>query len=271
LPPEKNVTDLQAPSDTEIPNAARIYNYMLGGSHWFPADQAAADYMSSLVPSTRKWVEMLRGFLQQAARQLHAQGFRHFVDFASGLPTEDHVHAVVPGARVVYSDTDPYTLRVARQLVDGLPDVLYLEHDVSEPRALLESPRVAEFLGGERRVALGLSGVSVFLPPDELRRVFRELYDWAAPGSRLYVTYETRLPGLTTPRMEQFLEMFRQVGSPFYLYTREECVEMSAPWRIPEGGLPKLADVLGLPPGHITDEDREGVGLEFYAAILEKP
>ncbi|HEX7243146.1 MAG TPA: hypothetical protein VF263_22875, partial [Longimicrobiaceae bacterium] len=65
-----------------------------------------------------------------------------------------------------------------------------------------------------------------------------------------------------------FLEMFRQVGSPFYLYSREECVEMSAPWR---GELVPLADFLGLPPGHVTEEDREGVGLEFYAAILEKP
>jgi SAM-dependent methyltransferase len=260
--------DSQVPSETEIPNAARIYNYMLDGSHWFPADKAAADYMMSLVPSTQKWVRMLRQFLQQAARQLHAQGFRHFVDFASGLPTDDHIHTVVPGAKVVYSDTDPYTLRVARELVDGLPDVLYLEHNVLEPVALLESPRVAEFLGGERKLALGLSGVSVFLPPDELRRVFRELYDWAAPGSRLYVTYETKLPGQMTPRMEQFLDMFRQVGSPFYLYTREECEEMSAPWRIPEGGLPRIADVVGHPAGYITDEDREGVGLEFYAAIL---
>lgn len=258
-------------SPTEIPNAARIYNYMLGGSHWFPADQAAAEYMMSLVPSTPKWVAMLRDFLQQAARQLHADGFRHFVDFASGLPDGDHAHAVLPGARVVYSDTDPYTLEVAREMVDGLPDVLYLEHDVRDPLSLLESPEVTEFLGGERRLALGLSGVSVFLPPEELRRVFRELYDWAAPGSRLYVTYETKLPGMTTPRMEQFLEMFRQVGSPFYLYTREECEEMSAPWRIPEGGLPRIADVLGLPADHVTDDDREGVGLEFYAAILEKP
>ena len=62
--------DTQVPSATEIPNAARIYNYVLGGSHWFPADQAAAEYMSSLVPSTAKWVRMLRDFLQQAVNVL---------------------------------------------------------------------------------------------------------------------------------------------------------------------------------------------------------
>ncbi|HEX2079774.1 MAG TPA: SAM-dependent methyltransferase [Longimicrobium sp.] len=260
-----------APSAADVPNAARIYNYMLGGSHWFPADKAAADYMMSLVPSTPKWVHMLRDFLQAAARRLHAQGFRHFVDFASGLPTDDHIHAAVPDARVVYSDIDPHTLQQARQMVAGLPNVIYLEQDVRYPLDLLNSPRVTEFLGGERRVALGLSGVTVFLPPDELSRVFRELYEWAAPGSRLYVTYETKDAALTTPKMEQFIGMFSQAGSPFYLYSLEECVEMSAPWRIPDAGLPRMADFLGLPPGHITEEDREGVGLEFYAAILEKP
>lgn len=259
------------PSPTEIPNAARIYNYMLGGSHWVPADQAAAEYMKSLVPSTPKWVNMLRDFLHQAGRDLHAQGFRHFVDFASGLPADDHIHAAVPGAKVVYSDVDPYTLRVAREMVAGTPDVLYLEHDVRDARGLLERPEVTEFLGGERRLALGLSGVTVFLPPDEIRRVLHELYDWAAPGSRLYITWETRMPGQMTPPLQQFLDIFEQTGSPFYLYTRDEAMEMCAPWRLPEGGLPTLAGVLGLPSGHITDEDREGVGLEFYAGILEKP
>ena len=94
------------------------------------------------------------------------------------------MRAVVPGAKVVYSDVDPYTLQVARDLVAGLPDVLYLEHDVRQARSLLETPRVTEFLGGERRVALGFSGITVFLSPDEIRALLRDLYDWAAPGSR---------------------------------------------------------------------------------------
>ena len=255
----------------QVPNASRIYSYTLGGSHHHPVDRAAAEYMFSLVPSTRKWVRMLRDALQESARRLHAEGFRHFVDFASGLPTEDHIHAVVPDSKVVYSDVDPETLEAARALVGHLPNVLYLRHDVREARTLLERPEVTEFLGGERRVALGMHGISPFLPPAELSRVFGELYEWAAPGSRLYVTYETKEPGRTTEKMEQFLDVFRQVGAPFWLYTPQEAVEASAPWRIPGGALVPLREFLGLPEGHITDEDREDVGLEFYAAILEKP
>lgn len=259
------------PGPTDVPNAARIYNYTLGGTDYLPVDAAAAEHMFSLVPSTRKWVRMLRDFLQTAARRVRAEGITHFVDFASGLPTEDHVHHAVPDARVVYSDVDPYTVWQGQEIARGLPNVLYLAHDVRDARSLLESPRVTEFLGGERRVAFGLNGITVFLSRDEIAQLFHDLYEWAAPGSRLYITYETKAPGLSTPRMEQFVEMFRQAGAPFHLYSLDECIQMSQPWRIPEGGLVPVADFLGLPPGHVTDEDHEGVGLEFYAAILEKP
>ena len=136
-----------------VPNAARIYNYTLGGSHWTPVDQAAAEYMFSLVPSTPKWVQMLRDFLQRAARQLWEDGFTRYVDFASGLPTEDHIHAVLPeSARIVYSDIEPSTVEEAQTLVGHLPNVLYLGHDVREARTLLDSDEVQEHLRGENRV-----------------------------------------------------------------------------------------------------------------------
>lgn len=257
---------------TEVPNPARIYDYSIGGSHWFPADKAAADHLFSLLPSTPKWVRMLRDFLQQAARELWDEGLTHFVDFASGLPTEDHIHAVLPErARIVYSDVDPYTLAKAQELVGHLPNVLYLRGDVREARALLASPAVEEFLGGEREVALGASGITVFLSPEEIRRLFHDLYDWAAPGSRLYTTFETKEPGRTTPRLEQFLEAFRQTGAPYLFYSLEEAIELAAPWRLPAAGFVPLREFLGLPEDHVTEADREGVGLELYAAILEKP
>ena len=41
-------------SPSDVPNAARIYNYTIGGSHYFPVDQAAAEYMFLLEPSTPK-------------------------------------------------------------------------------------------------------------------------------------------------------------------------------------------------------------------------
>lgn len=262
---------METPDAFEFPNAALIYNYTLGGTLYRPVDQAAADFMFTLLPSTPKWVRMLRDFLQQAAQQLSKEGFHTFIDFAAGLPTEDHIHHGLPGAKVVYSDIDRDTVAKARELIAGNPNVLYLEHDIRQAKSLLQSPEVQAFIGDDRRVAIGLNGISVFLDPRELRRLFHDLYEWAAPGSKLYITYETKAPNQTTPQLEQFLEVFRQSGAPFWLYSLEECLEFSQPWQLPSGGLQPLSEFLGLPADFITDEDREGVGLEFYAAILEKP
>ncbi|HEU4323857.1 MAG TPA: SAM-dependent methyltransferase [Roseiflexaceae bacterium] len=259
------------PETPQYPNASRIYAYILGGDNYFPVDRAAAEAMCALVPSTPKWLRMLRAFLQQAARQLWDEGFTHFIDFASGLPTDDHIHHVLPGAKVVYSDIDQDTLALAGPLTADLPNVRYVRCDVRDARTLLESPWLEAFLGGERRVAFGLSGVSVFLSPQEHEQVFRQLYDWAAPGSKVYITYETKAPGAMTPNMQAFIDSFAQAGSPFWLYTLEECIAMSHPWVLPPNGLLPLAEFLHLPEGYVTEADHEGVGLEFYAAILTKP
>ncbi|NVJ03864.1 SAM-dependent methyltransferase [Myxococcus sp. AM001] len=253
-----------------VPNAARIYDYTLGGTHHFEADRQAAEYMFSLVPSTRKWVRMLRACLRTAAQRLAADGFHHWVDFASGLPTGDHVHAVLPDARVLYSDVNPLTITTAHHLLGDTPRVRYLECDIRQAGAFLRRPDVNAFLGGERRVAFGANGITVFLSAEENRQFFRDLYDWAAPGSKLFTTFETKSPDLSTPKWEQFVGMFRQMGESFQLYSLPEYLDLCGPWARDATGVLPVREFLGLPQEHITAEDREGVGIEFYAVVLEK-
>ncbi|WP_257460471.1 SAM-dependent methyltransferase [Archangium lipolyticum] len=254
----------------EVPNAARIYDYTLGGSHNFPADRQAAEYMYSLVPSTRKWMRMLRACLQAAARRLSSEGFTHWVDFASGLPTGDHVHAVMPQARVLYSDINPLTIAQGRALLGDNPRVRYLECDIKKAGELLQRPDVQSFLGGERRLAIGGSGIGVFLSAEENRKFYRDLYDQVAPGSKLFTTFETKAPDKTTPRWEQFVGMFQRMGESFQLYSLDEYLEFCEPWKPDAMGVLTVREFLGLPPEHITEEDHEGVGIEFYAVVLEK-
>jgi len=256
--------------DPKVPNAARVYDYTLGGTHNFEADRQAAEYMFSLVPSTRKWVRMLRGCLQAAARRLSAEGFKHYVDFASGLPAGDHIHAVLPDARVVYSDKNPLTIAHGRALLGNNPNTIYLESDIRNAAELLRRPDVEQFLGGNRRVVFGANGITVFLSAEENARFFRDLYDWAEPGSKLFTSFETKSPEKTTPRWEQFVGMFRQMGEPFNLYSLDEYLAMCGPWVPDRHGVVPLREFLGLPAGHISEEDREGVDIEFDAAILEK-
>ncbi|RKG66314.1 hypothetical protein D7V80_20335 [Corallococcus sp. CA054B] len=255
----------------QVPDAARIYDYTLGGTHNFEADRQAAEYMFSLLPSTRKWVRMLRACLQGAAKRLSAEGFTHWVDFASGLPTNDHVHGVLPqDVKVLYSDINPLTMAQARVLLGDDPRVRYLECDIRQAKSFLERPDVRDFLGGERKVALGANGITVFLKAEENRRFFRDLYDWAAPGSRLFTTFETKDPAKTTPQWEQFVGMFHKMGENFELFSLPEYLELCKPWTPGPGGVQTVSRFLGLPDDYITEEDRQGVGIEFYAVILEK-
>jgi hypothetical protein len=256
--------------EEKIPNAARVYDYTLGGTHNFEADRQAAEFMFSLIPSTRKWVRMLRASLQQAAKQLSKDGFKHYVDFASGLPTGDHIHGVLPGAKVIYSDKDPLSCKYAQELLGDNPNVRYLQNDIRNAKELLLRSDVQEFLEGNRKVAFVANGVTVFLTAEENSKFFRDLYEWAAPGSKLFECFETKNPNLTTPRWEQFLGMFRQMGEPFHMYSLEEYLKMHRPWSPCGDGPMPLAKFLGLPADHITEADREGLEVEYYAVIMEK-
>jgi hypothetical protein len=71
---------------------ARVYDYWLGGSHNFLADQDAARATAAVQPSVRLSARANRAFLGRAARFLAANGIRQFLDIGSGIPAEGNVH-----------------------------------------------------------------------------------------------------------------------------------------------------------------------------------
>lgn len=256
--------------DIHIPNAARVYDYSLGGSHNFEADRQAAEFMFSLVPSTKKWVRLLRMFLHDAAQELSAEGFNHFFDMASGLPTVEHIHSTLPDAKVIYVDSDPVVVSYGAEIVGDNPNVRFLQADVREIDALLASPVIPEVFGAERHVAIGLNGITVFLSDQEIQRIMRATYDWAAPGSKMWITWETQAAGAMTPQWGQFLGMFEQMGSPMHLVPEAKARELIKPWQPDARGFRPITEWLNL-TDYITEADREGVGLEFYGVYVEKP
>ena len=253
--------------NTTVPSGSRVYDYTLGGSHNFEADRQAAEYMFTLLPSAEKWVRLLRSFLQEATARLAEEGFDQFIDLGSGLPTADHIHAIAPEARVVYTDFDPVTVVYGQELLKNVPNARFLGADVRQIDAVLNSPEVAELLDRSRPVVIGMNGMTCFLTEEELQAIFQRLYEWVAPGSRLFCTFETKNPDLTTPRLEQFVGMFAQMGSPYYFLTAEQSKELVSPWRIEQ--FKTITEWLDAPE-LIAEEDREGVELEFYGAILAK-
>ena len=53
-----------------------IYDYMLGGSHNFEADRAAAERLRSMVPSVQNVMRLNRWFMHSIVDRLAAEGLR---------------------------------------------------------------------------------------------------------------------------------------------------------------------------------------------------
>ncbi|TDB79966.1 hypothetical protein E1264_34755 [Actinomadura sp. KC216] len=181
--------------DANTPNAARMYDYYLGGKDNYPADREAAEKIMALGPS-RDICVANRRFLGRAVRLAARDGIRQFLDLGTGLPTQDNVHEVAqreaPGSRVVYVDYDPVVLAHARALkaIDATTNVV--REDIRTPRAILAHPDVLELIDFAEPVAVLFVAVLHCLTDDEDPwGVVRTFAERMAPGSHLIVSHLT--------------------------------------------------------------------------------
>jgi hypothetical protein len=134
--------------DTNVAHAARVYDYLLGGTHNFEVDRAQANAQLAAVgqtlEETRAEIRANRTFLGRAVRYLALdQGVRQFLDLGTGIPNEDNVHGVAqeaaPDARIVYVDNDPIVLAHAHALLRSTPQgaAAYIDEDLTDPDAVL--------------------------------------------------------------------------------------------------------------------------------------
>ena len=135
--------------DPTKPNAARVYDYLLGGKDHFAVDRQAADALLRALPDAAHAARTNRAFLAAAVRQVAGLGIRQFVDIGAGLPTAPNVHEcarlAVPDARVAYVDNDPVVVAHARALLATDDLVTVISADARDPAAILAAP---EFAGG---------------------------------------------------------------------------------------------------------------------------
>ena len=107
--------------DTSTANAARMWNYWIGGTDNFLADREAGDRVLEAMPALPVVAQSLRRFLATTVDELTAAGVRQFLDIGSGLPTADNTHDVAqraaPESRIVYVDHDPVVISQARSLL----------------------------------------------------------------------------------------------------------------------------------------------------------
>lgn len=252
-------------TDQTKPNAARIYDYWLGGHHNFDVDRAAADQLLQMIPSARNGARMNRWFMDLAVNRLAAATFDCFLDLASGLPTEGYIHELMPTARVLYNDHDPVTVAYARQIIGETPNVVYLQSDIADIDTILQSAD-AHF-GDQRRVAICLIGVSYFLDDAILQRTINAVHAWCASGSQLAISW-VAFPDPPQPRTAQLLGIYQQLGTPVQARTLEKLRTFIAPWRLLEPGFRTLADWNEVESWVMPEDSAEGG--EMYGTFLIK-
>ena len=239
--PEKTI------ADASVPNAGRIYDYLLGGHHNFEIDRQVGDKMKELMPFIPKQMRLARWCLQDLARTLtEERGFKIIMDFASGLPTMDHLHtAVAPGTTVIYSDHDPVCVEYGREILGDTPNTYYFEADARRPEELLARSEVREILGDNRHVAFVYWGVSMYLSDEDIAHAARTLYDWSDETSCL--AFYISVGPEESPGIVEAIELTRQlVGEERYLRPLEVFKELVRPWRPDELGYRTMEEWHGI-------------------------
>jgi SAM-dependent methyltransferase len=176
--------------DTKRANIARVYDYLLGGTHNFLADQDLARAITAVDPNIRVGCRANRAFLSRAVPVLAAAGIRQFLDIGSGIPTQGNVHEVAqqaaPGARVVYCDVDPVAIAHSKVLLDGNPDAEIIDADLREPEEILAHPTTRQLIDFSQPTALLLAMVLHFISDaEDPWAIVATLRDALAPGSYL--------------------------------------------------------------------------------------
>jgi len=253
-------------ADATRPNAGRIYDYLLGGHHNFEVDRQAADQIVQLLPTLPKTMRLQRWALQDLATELTGQrGFNVIVDFASGLPTNDHMHSVVPeGTIVIYSDRDPVVVEYAHEILTGVPNVYFFQADASRPEELLNRPEVQEILGGRRDLALVHWGIPMFLDDDQITYAAAALHDWAGPNS----VWVFNAQGADATPDPTVLQMYARMGAAIHMRSLEHYQQLVQPWQADHNGWVSLLDWHGMESREISEQDRQAFA--GYGAYLSK-
>ena len=185
--------------DTSVAHAARVYDYLLGGTANFPVDRDAAERAYAAWPGgldgVRADARAHRALLGRVVRFLAGEaGVRQFLDIGTGIPKGGNVHEVAqqiaPDARIVYVDSDPIVLAHAHQLLRSSPEgsCAYVYGDLRNPATILR--QAAETLDFGQPAAVLLFGVLHFLADaDDIRAILATLTGALAPGSYLAITH----------------------------------------------------------------------------------
>lgn len=260
--------------DTENAHSARIYDYILGGKDFYPADQEAGDAMSREWPALPIHMRANRDWMNRAVRWLAEEaGVRQFLDVGTGIPTSPNLHeiaqSVSPDTRVVYVDNDPIVLTLSQGLLSSTPEgrTAYIEADFRDLTDLYQAPELLETLDLDRPVALTVIAIVHFmLDADDAVGVVRRLLEPLPSGSYLAMSIGTA--EFAPEEVGRVAREYEARNMPMRLRTIDEAHTFFEGLELVEPGIVQVHKWHpdGTGEQGIRDED-----IAMYGAVARKP
>ena len=254
--------------DLNVPNAARMYDFALGGYHNFAVDRDMVERAEAAVPGARLIAHANRAFLGRVVRWLLAAGVRQFLDLGSGIPTLGNVHEVAlgaaPDARVVYVDVDPVAVEHSATLLADNPFADVIQADLRRPAEILASPTVNDLLDFAQPVAVLMIAVLHFVPDtDDPAGIVTQFADALAVGSFVALSHGTR-PAERLGDVETVGQLYERTTTPLHLRDRHEVGKLVAGLEIVEPGVVPVSE------WHPDPDEGAGVTRDELLAVLAR-
>ncbi len=257
--------------DTNKPNAARMYDYYLGGAHNFAVDRKLADQVLTKVPAARPLALAARRWLKRVVQVLTDEyGVDQFLDLGSGIPgvgsTHEVAHHFNPDARVVYVDHEAVAIAHSELITEAVPGVGVVGSDFTRPELVLNHRVTRTILDLDRPVALIFS-CSLHLVPDERHpvEVVANYRDAVASSSYLAITHGTQ-DG--RPDFQHIVDLYRgSASSQFVTRPRAEVERFFDGFDLIDPGLVHMTEWRPDTPFQADEAAHDGC----YAGVGRKP
>ena len=257
--------------DLDRPNAARIYDYFLGGACNFEHDRQFAEKFLKIVPEAIMAARRNRAFLRRAVRFCVDNGIRQFIDLGSGIPTVGNVHeiaqALAPECTVLYVDNEPVAVAHSELILEGNEHAAILQADLCDPSTVLNSDSAKQLLDWDKPVAMLMVAVLHYVPDEAGPREAIERYlDRMASGSYFVLSHGTA-DGLDEVPTTEVNEGYDRTTTPGLARSRAEILALMEGTELVEPGIVWTPEWR---PDEPADPDQPPERL-VYAAVGRKP
>jgi hypothetical protein len=225
--------------DLQRPNAARVYDYLLGGACNFEHDRQFAEKLLATIPEAKGAARLNRAFLRRAVKFCVAQGIRQFLDLGSGIPTAGNVHEIAqreaPDAHVVYVDAEPVAVAHSELILEGNHRAGVLQSDLLDVDRVLTAEPVRKLIDFDQPVAILMAAVLHFVPDsaDPAPAVARYIRTMA-PGSYFVLSHAAKVE---MKRSQDGWRMYDDSTTPGGGRTRDEVAAFMTGTEIVEPGV----------------------------------